>query len=165
MSLTVESQKRGVIVGLILCAVGAAMFYAPIFLKLKFESKTFALVFFGVLLLISGLVTFFMFLIRMQTLSKILSGKKILAVWDMTDSYGNKSDIVIAEGGLCYDNELYTNNGFGCYLLKVELEENSLVFTYSTKGRWGRHHHVVNIPISEEKIQEAEYIVQALSQK
>jgi len=76
-----NSEMGGLITGLVLCALGLCLMLFPMVAEVDRMGFGYALITFGVFILIAGLVTTWMFGVRAAELNKLLAGEGLLAHW------------------------------------------------------------------------------------
>lgn len=85
-----NSEKTGVRIGALIALAGLALMVLPSLFGVDMMSLGYALGFFGLFLLISGLITALIFRARVRAMDRLLAGDKVLAHWTYQEFEGQQ---------------------------------------------------------------------------
>jgi len=85
-----NKERTGVWIGALIALAGLALMVLPSLLGVDMMSLGYALGFFGLFLLISGLITALIFRARVRTMDRLLAGEEVLARWTYQEFEGQQ---------------------------------------------------------------------------
>ncbi len=165
------SQKLLAKIFLAIGLVGIALCLLPWLLGISIQDGAPAIVIFGSMFAIIGLLSSRSLFNRARILRRMSSGFEILARWtydsppdqNLKDEFG---EIVIGSAGLYAEGELYTFSAYSCRLESVTLVEAprpQVLFVISIPRKHGRHQKEISIPVPEASRSSAATAVQVLN--